>query len=217
VAACVVIHLLLVSSLKFWAGEWAWGPRYLVVSLPLVCLGLPFAFPEGNRRTLKAWLIGLGLVIELLAISVDHQRFYLDRSLGAFFWIDESIMYKQSALFARPFELVAELRRSDFDKVRALVPGPRPFSMTSPIFGPPPGDLPDAPAWMRQYLVFLVPRPWTLWSWFLPEEQRPGPAGLMTLIGCLAAALSFGLLLQIVRREPRSIFRLGSAEIRTGG
>jgi hypothetical protein len=135
-----------------------------------------------------------GLVVQLLAVSVDHQRFYLERSFEPFFWIDESAMYKTSALLARPAELVAVLERRDVDRARALVPGPNPASMTSVIFGPPVQTLPQAPEWMRHYLVFLVPRPWVFWSRLLPEVQRPGSTGMMAGIGIIVALGSFAAL-----------------------
>jgi hypothetical protein len=52
---------------------------------------------------------------------------------------------------------------------------------------------------MRDYLVFVVPRPWTLWSRYLPEDQRPGRTGLMTVIGLLVAAASICALVPAVR------------------
>jgi hypothetical protein len=199
IPACLVIHVALVSSLRLWAGEWAWGPRYLVASLPLVCIGLPFAWAGKNSRQLTLLLCGLGFLVQLLAISVDHQRYYFERSLSPFFWYDDSVMFKDSPLLARPSELLDVLKGRDLERVRALVPGPRPFSMTASIFGPPPDRLAKAPDWMREYLVFLVPRPWTLWSRFLPDDQRPGRTGVMTLLGCLAAIAAFGTLIGIVR------------------
>jgi hypothetical protein len=202
ITACLVIHVALVSSLSPWAGEWAWGPRYLVASLPLACVGLPFAFAGKGRDRLSVPLCALGLVVQLLAISVDHQRYYFERSLPPFFWYDNSAMYRDSPLFARPFELMDVLRGRDLGGVRALVPGPRPFSMTASIFGPPPGRPVKVPDWMREYLVFLVPRPWTLWSRFLPDEQRPGPTGIMTLLGWVAAVAAAGSLFRISRSPP---------------
>src|SRR5262249_20536914 len=157
--------------------------------LPLVCLGLPFCGP--GRRVLKVAACGLGFVIQLLAISVDHQRYYFERSLAPFFWTDESMMYKDSPIVARPRELIAILEGRDRARATWLVPGPRPLSMTSSIFGPPPDLLPKAPEWMRDYLVFLVPRPWTLWSRYVPRSQRPAATGLMTAIGVVTAMTSF--------------------------
>ena len=188
-AACLVMHVALVSSLQFWAGEWAWGPRYLVASMPLVCLGLPFS---GLARPLVGGLCALGLVVQFLAISVDHQRFYFERSYEPFFWLNDRVMYTHSPLFARPAELLAVMQQRDLEKVRALVPGPRPFSMTSWVYGP--SDLREAPQWMRQYLVFLVPRPWPLWSRYLRPEYLPGRVGLMAATAGVMAVTSFGLL-----------------------
>jgi hypothetical protein len=173
VFGCLALHLALVSSLRFWAGEWAWGPRYLVASLPLACIGLPYAWPEKERRTLKLLVCGLGFAVQVLAISVDHHRFYYERSLSSFFWTDESIMYKQSPLFSRPFELIEIIEGRDLAGVRALTPAIRPMSMTSSTFAPP------EEAWkelecMRSTGVRGT-RPWTLWSRYLPEELRPGP------------------------------------------
>lgn len=197
---CLAIHVLLISSLRFWSGGWNWGPRYLVASLPLVSIGMPFAWPNSERRVLKGSLCALGCVVQILGISVDHQRYYFERSFPPFFWLDERTMYRDSPLLARPGELIALLQQRDVQGARALVPGPRPFSMTSYVFGPPAALLPESPRWMREYLVFLVPRPWTLWSRFLPQEQRPGRTGLMTAIGCLVAGASFGALIQNLKR-----------------
>jgi hypothetical protein len=47
---------------------------------------------------------------------------------------------------------------------------------------------------MRQYLVFLVPRPWPLWSLYIGPELRPGATGVMTAIGSAIAIASFGCL-----------------------
>ena len=52
---------------------------------------------------------------------------------------------------------------------------------------------------MREYLVFVVPRPWTLWSRYLPEDQRPGRTDLMSVIGLLVAIASLGTLALAVR------------------
>ena len=131
-------------------------------------------------------------VTELLAIGVDHQRAYFERSLPPFFWLDEREMYRASPLLSRPAEIIAVLKGEEWRSATALVPGPRPMSMTSSIFGPPADQLSDAPKWMRQYLVFLVPRPWTLWSLYLPRELRPGNTALMTTIGCVLSLVGLG-------------------------
>jgi hypothetical protein len=216
VAACLAIHILLTSTLKFWAGEWAWGPRYLLVSLPLVCLGLPFV--SGTRAT--KWLYGAavaGLAVQLLGISVDHQRYYVERSLTPFFWVDEWSMYRDSPLVARPAELWSIARREDLSTVRALVPARDEMSMTSSLFGPPFGRRNDQARWMREFLVFVVPRPWPFWTAYLPQELRPGRTDLMLQLGLAAALAAFGLLGLRLRDEEEVVRASVSVAARTSG
>ena len=213
--ACLALHVLLTASLRFWAGEWAWGPRYLIVSLPLACIGLPFVTGTRMRAALAATACA-GFVVQLLAISVDHQRYYFERSLPPFFWVDERSMYTDSPLFARPGELMAVLRHEDLDKVRALVPARDPMSMTSSLFGPSGDRRNDIPTWMREYLVFLVPRPWPLWSRYLPPHLRPGRTDLMTIAGACVALAAFSLLAFRLRTYGRRDIRM-SAVAETNG
>jgi hypothetical protein len=215
IGACLIVHVQVVSSLRFWAGEWAWGPRYLIASLPLVCIGFPFAVKPSLKNHL-AVAVGTGLVVQLLAISVDHQRYYFERSFLPFFWLDERAMYVDSPLLARPGEALAVFSGKDLDKVRALVPSPHPMSMTSSLYGPLPEMLLKGrgPEWLREYLVFVVPRPWTLWSRYLPPSLRPGRTDLMTIGGFAVALAGVGLLVLRFRQEPTiSAF----AETQTGG
>jgi hypothetical protein len=85
--------------------------------------------------------------------------------------------------------------------------------MTSSIFGPGPGQ--PVPEWMRHYLVFLVPRPWTLWGWYLPTYERPGPIGLMTMTGAVVALASFGALFALVRGDPSTVPQSQETEEKT--
>jgi len=48
------VFLLFLSKLPSWAGEWTYGPRYLLFILPV--LSLPFlAFADGIRQRIQAW------------------------------------------------------------------------------------------------------------------------------------------------------------------
>jgi hypothetical protein len=146
----------------------------------------------------------VSLAVQLLAISVDHQRYYLERSYYPFFWVNESTMYTDSPLLARPGELIEIAGGRDLARVRYYVPSERFFSMTSSTYGPPLAARRNVPEWMRQFLVFVVPRPWPIWSQFLPPSDRPGPTGTMTAIGVLTAAAAFVLLWWLVRPERSS-------------
>ena len=183
----IAIQVALTASLSFWGGDWAWGPRYLVTTLPLAFIGAPFA----PRLTLNAPVTRLaaigGVVVQLFALSVDHQRFYFEHSYRPFFWLNPKSMYVSSALFSRPSELYRLVTADDRTAPVFRVPGPEPDSMTASIFGP---DFrvqkPDR-EWVIRYLVFVVPRPWTLWIFWIPSDHRP--ANGVVIIPILVAGL----------------------------
>lgn len=190
-----VVHFLFVSNLPFFAGEWAWGPRYLLVLLPLACLGLPFAMARG--RYLCAPVLGLGLLVQVMAVSLDHQRFYLERSLAPHFWADQPWFYfKRSQLLARPFEIVETLRSGVPAEVVAFAPTPQSQLTYAPI-GPPRPQL--GAAWARRYAVFHVFRPWPVWMRHIDVKSRPVPVGLVTA-GCGALVVLGGAALLLALR-----------------
>jgi len=160
------VHFVVIACLTFWGGDWAWGPRYTVVTLPLVCLALPFvALP----RVVTRGLIVLGVVVQLLAISVDHQRFFFERDLPPYFWASSRLYFHDSALFARPGELGSVLAQ-DNTEIRWFVPNPQ-HSATYTLYGPPAGF--PAHRWMRAFALFYLPRPFPLWMRSLPDDEVP--------------------------------------------
>jgi hypothetical protein len=185
VGAVVLAHFALIMSLTFWGGDWCWGPRYLVLTLPLFSLALPFLPPMPGRRVLFGGALTLGLLVQLLALSVDHQRFFFARSLEPHFWQDPSIYFRDSQLFARPSELLS-LGDPLPETARRFVPSPYPGSTTYVVFGPPPGV--PVPVWMRYFRVFFLPRPWPLWAHHVIEPLPVDPNGALAL-GSLLLAL----------------------------
>ena len=195
-----VVHFLFVSNLPFFAGEWAWGPRYLLVLLPLACLGLPFAMARLRRRYLLASVLGLGLVVQLMAVSLDHQRFYFERGLAPHFWGDQPWFYfERSQLLARPFEIVETLLSGVPAEVVAFAPTPH-SQLTYAPFGPPRAQL--GAAWARRYAVFHVFRPWPFWMAYIDVKNRPVPVRLLTA-GCVAL-VGLGAALMLVAVKPWS-------------
>ena len=79
VAAATTVFVLFISLLSFFKGDPAWGPRYLT---PIFAVWWIFA-PAGSRL-LYRWVIvaalGLGLVVQLGALSVDPLRLRVDRA-----------------------------------------------------------------------------------------------------------------------------------------
>ena len=65
----IAVHFAVIASLTFWGGDWAWGPRYMVVTLPLVCLALPFiALPRAVTRGLIRARCGRAVARDLASI-----------------------------------------------------------------------------------------------------------------------------------------------------
>lgn len=191
------------SCILFFGGDWCWGPRYLLPILPLWSLPLAFLRPTRAMKLATVALVGAGLSVQLLAVSVDHQRFFLERALAPHFWATDATFYfRESALLARPGELLTLARTppalSDFR------PGPYPELVTYCIFGLPPDRLAETPAWMRQYPVFYTPRPWPAWMLRLPPERRPIPVERWLVGVALAAACGAALIAAEARISPAS-------------
>ncbi len=79
----IMSYLLFLSKNIYWHGDWAWGPRYLLVITPY------FLIPIAAILDSDAWktrvlirkgvyvLIGISLIIQLLAISVNHNKYFI--------------------------------------------------------------------------------------------------------------------------------------------
>lgn len=172
VVAASVILLLFISTIAFAGGDWCWGPRYLVPLVPLWALAFPFVpFKEGHGRDLVTGIVGVGLVVQCLAVSVENQRFFFERGLADFFWAEDPWFYfKESALAARPGETLSLIKGPPRAAVLFNTYNNPP---TYTVLGPPKGvPRSRAPVWMRQYRVFYVPKPWPLWMWDIPDDQR---------------------------------------------
>lgn len=78
-AATVVPVFFIYASYRSWSGDYAWGPRFFVYSVPVIALGLPFFIEEIAARW-PIWAQRTAvIVVLLLGISVQ--------TLGnAFYW-----------------------------------------------------------------------------------------------------------------------------------
>lgn len=204
-------HLALISTLTFYGGDWAWGPRYLVVLMPLWALPMPFAlerlerFGQRGRKAIVAGVVAAGLLVQGLALSIDHQRYFFERDLPDFFWAYDPWCYfrqDRSQLLARPAEIAATLRDGLPAEVTRFGTGPRPSSTTYCLFGP--GRGLASRRWMRQFAVFYLPRPWPLWMRDVPEAIRPFPPSKAWALSGGALALGLALILVGLRAERRA-------------
>jgi hypothetical protein len=199
--AVVMATLLLVSFLScicFVGGDWCWGPRYLAVLLPLWALSVPFIPLNRVRRDLVVMVIGLGLVVQIMALSVENQRFFMEKGFRDYFWAEDGWVYfKHSALFDRVGEM-ASLRHGLPPTARLFNSIPITEWYTYSLLGPPPGsDRSLAPLWIRNFKIYFLPRPWPLWMTYVPPPLRPVDleawlAGLLTIIACGAGFIHRG-------------------------
>jgi len=67
-----IFALGLYGTFQHWAGDGSFGPRYLVPILPLVFLGVAFAFDQASRRTrVAAVALGLaGVLVQIGGVSI---------------------------------------------------------------------------------------------------------------------------------------------------
>jgi hypothetical protein len=204
-AAIGISSAALVLFLSFFAcpgGDWCWGPRYLLPLLPLWALAFPFALRLKAKRRLAIALITAGVLVQLLALSVENQRFFFDRGFNDFFWAEDSWVYfKHSALVARFGEALSLFNGlpSTAQYFNSL---PVPSLTTYAPLGPP-ANVPRAlaPVWIRHFQVFFLPRPWPLWMPRIPAAMRPinVSAWLAALFG--VTVLGFGLTYRGVQRS----------------
>jgi hypothetical protein len=96
--ALVAANTLLFARVKFWAGDWAWGPRYMIIVLPcLAVMCAPLVRMVPWRRALTA-LAAVGVLFPGgLGVLVNFDVFYLQtqRKFGPGFvskiWHDWSL------------------------------------------------------------------------------------------------------------------------------
>jgi hypothetical protein len=107
VLAASALFVLFVAFLSFFKGEPCWGPRYLTPVFAVWWVFVP-ASVGVLRRALVATLLALGVLVQLLGLSIDSQRLFLKDALpieyyrtAPWFTFDVRIAH----LFQRPREL----------------------------------------------------------------------------------------------------------------
>jgi hypothetical protein len=195
VASSIVLALFL-STFKFAGGAWCWGPRYLVPLVPLWALAFPFAPIRGKHwKNLALGIVAAGFIVQLLGVSVEDQRYFFERGIADHYWANDSwFEFKHSQLLARPGEVLSLIKDPPREAVLFNTDGMPPTytSLRPPHAGPP--SL--APGWVRYYRVFYVPKPWAIWMWDIPPDQRA-----LNLPACVAGIMGVALLgLALIQR-----------------
>jgi hypothetical protein len=188
IAATSLVHLLFIIQIPFFGGDWCWGPRYLLVLVPLWGLTFPFALARlARRRYVVTGLVAAGLAVQALGVSLDYHRFFFERNLPTYFWAgDEWVYFKHSQLLARIDEVATTLRDGIPPEAADLIPTPG-GQVTYTTAGPPDPALSDA--WARQFQIWYWPYAWPLWMHAADPAQRPVnlPAAILFCLAVLGA------------------------------
>ena len=86
--AIISSYLLFLSKNIYWHGDWSWGPRYLLIILPFLIIPA-VEFLETDKILRKSYLrstviygiLGLGIVIQVAAVSVHCYKYFIDLQL----------------------------------------------------------------------------------------------------------------------------------------
>ncbi len=82
--------ILFFSKNIYWHGDWAWGPRYLLVLLPFLIVPVAELVEKETdskknkpsiRKTVIYGIFGLGILIQSAAVSVHCYKYFIDLQL----------------------------------------------------------------------------------------------------------------------------------------
>jgi hypothetical protein len=193
------VYIGFICMLTFFKGDPSWGPRYLT---PLFALGWLFV-PAGAqllRRSIVALLLVLGLLVQVLALSVDPHRQYVKLGIPGGANSANPWMYFHPAmyqLFQRPREITEVA--TDTVQPEKFTPSP------SPTFGFPvvdPGHFAEiGPDAVRRYRVLNSFRPWWIAQRYLRPDERPVDIGTTAVVFGLMAGCGLLLLIFGTRRS----------------
>lgn len=214
VAALVLASIAFLGfclSLSHFKGDPCWGPRLLTPLFAVLWLFAP-AGAARMRRSLVAPLLSLGVIVQLLGLSVDPHRLFVERDVTPAFGRIQPERHFETALshlWNRPREIIAIARNTQ--PAEEYTPAPTPtfgFPVLDALGPAEPGEVfPDfventrhrqrlekrGPEIVERYHVLNSYRPWWSSMTFLPPDDRP--VNLGKTAGVLLACLGIGLLL----------------------
>jgi hypothetical protein len=190
------VVVLFLSVLTFFKGDPAWGPRYLT---PIYALAWVFA-PDGASllvRLRAPFFLVLGFLVQVLALSVDPHRLYIERGLPSSFAVSHPWLYFHPAvshLVNRPREIV-DLLRPDLPRAEEFSPAPSP-TFTFPVI-----DFVEGGSnAIHKYHILNSFRPWWISQQYLHADERPIDIGRSAALLLLLAVAGLALLLVSLRR-----------------
>jgi hypothetical protein len=135
--------------------------------------------------------LALGLLIQLLGLSTEPHRLYIEKNFPSGAYIDNPWIYfnpQVSHLLHRPREIWAILWNTH--RAKAFTPAP------SPTYALPLHDDLGGSSAVMKYHLFNSFRPWWLNQQYLPPSQRPVP--LVTTAVFLVACAGIGLAMMVL-------------------
>lgn len=189
-AACIGFTAFICSMITF-KGDLSWGPRYLTPIFAVLWMFVPMG-ASLRSRLYGGTVLALGLLVQLLGLSVDYHRLYVEmRFPSAFYYGYPQIYFNPRAahLVNRPREiweiLTAQQLAADYSPAvqpTAAMPCPERFE--------------SGPEAVQKYRVLNSFRPWWASMTFLPPQQRPVALGATAL--CLVAVSALGAALMVL-------------------
>jgi hypothetical protein len=156
------------AAVSFTKGDPAWGPRYLTPLLAVLWLLAPSGAARWSRRGTAA-VLGFGLAVQILALTVEPERMHIQRGLPSTFGITYPQLYfdiRNADLFVRPSQ-IADVWRTYGTGTRFVWSSPA-TSMVNITTRDVIGEHP-----MRTFRVLNLYRPWWVTIPFMPQEDRP--------------------------------------------
>lgn len=178
-----------ICSLIFFKGDLSWGPRYLTPIFAVMWIFVPTAAGLRSRRYVGT-ILGVGLLVQLLGLSVDYHRLYVQLRFPSGFYqgCPQIYFYPQVAhLVQRPREIWEILTAKD--PATAYSPTPLPTGAT-----PCPEWFERGPEAIRKYRFLNSFRPWWASMTFLPPDERPVDLGRTAVLLLAVALCGLGLI-----------------------
>lgn len=181
--ASLVIYLAFISTLSFFVGEPAWGPRYLTPAFAALWLFAPRGAARLRRRMVIS-LLAAGMIVQLAALSVETVRLYIEEQ-----WPQERFLNDRWFYFSPLEAKLVNRPREIFDILADRGPRAERFTPAAePTF---PVAVPRKPIDVRRFHVLNSLRPWWISQQYLSPAERP--VDLKAAAACLLALAALGL------------------------
>jgi hypothetical protein len=178
-----------ICSLSFFKGDPAWGPRYLTPVFAAAWLFVPFSVGRVARRAVAILLI-LGGLVQVMGLTVDPYRLYVQRGLPSTFGAYAPLLYfdpANSHLVNRPRELI-EIWRARDGRGLAFTPWDPPTATVTVM-----ERVELGPSAVEKYKVLNSFRPWWASHRYMSPDRRPVP--VVRTVFWLVALVGVGLVL----------------------